>query len=121
MRGSEFWQWQTQHAHVSVIQVMQAADLSWLCISDEWRNCCDHIDNYDGQPVIVLCGATNSGKSTFGRYIVNRLLQSYETIAYLDCDIGQPELTPAGLVSLHLLSEPLFGPSFTHLRDPTRY
>jgi len=35
--------------------------------------------------------------------------RSHEVVAFLDCDVGQPELTPPGLLSLHLLTEPLFG------------
>ncbi|CAI7837329.1 unnamed protein product [Closterium sp. NIES-54] len=33
-------------------------------------------------------------------------------VAFLDTDVGQPEFTPPGLVSLHLLSHPVFGRYF---------
>ncbi len=40
-------------------------------------------------------------------------------MAFLDCDLGQPELTLSGQVSLHILENPLLGPPFTHLKDAT--
>jgi hypothetical protein len=36
----------------------------------------------------------------------------------LECDLGQPEFTAPGMVSLQLVQEPLLGPPFTHLRVP---
>jgi polynucleotide 5'-kinase involved in rRNA processing len=39
-------------------------------------------------------------------------------VAFLDCDVGQPEFTPQGLVSLSLLSEPILGPPCSHSRIP---
>jgi polynucleotide 5'-hydroxyl-kinase GRC3/NOL9 len=41
-------------------------------------------------------------------------------VVFLDTDLGQPEFTPAGLVSLHVISSPVFGPSFMHLASPLK-
>ncbi|KAI9598172.1 hypothetical protein BDF19DRAFT_433744 [Syncephalis fuscata] len=71
-------------------------------------------------PIILITGAKNMGKSTFSRYLVNMLLNSYPEIAYLDGDLGQPEFTPSGFVSLHRITEPILGPPYTHLRIPYR-
>ncbi|KAI9276132.1 Pre-mRNA cleavage complex II protein Clp1-domain-containing protein [Sporodiniella umbellata] len=65
-------------------------------------------------PVSVVCGAKNQGKSTFARYLLHRLLSEYKTVAYLETDPGQTEFTPAGLISLHYLEQPVLGPSYTH-------
>ena len=43
---------------------------------------------------------------------------SHSKVAYLECDIGQPEFTVAGVVALNIVTEPLVGPAFTHLREP---
>ncbi|GAB9463334.1 Polynucleotide 5'-hydroxyl-kinase nol9 [Globisporangium polare] len=69
---------------------------------------------------IVVCGAKGVGKSTFCRYLVNRLLSHYGMVAFLDTDLGQSELTPPGLVSLHALVAPVLGPGFTHMKMPLR-
>jgi len=85
--------------------------------------------------VIAICGGKGTGKSTFGRYLAHRFLASLPpalppalppSVAYLDCDVGQPELTPSGLVSLSLLSNslppstfPLLGPPHTHCSFPS--
>jgi polynucleotide 5'-hydroxyl-kinase GRC3/NOL9 len=74
------------------------------------------------------------------RYTVNRLLQHFPCVAFLETDVGQPELGPAGMVALHLVGSgdgcsmpavahstttfhtqvksPLIGPAHTHLRSP---
>ncbi|KAF4615916.1 hypothetical protein D9613_011282 [Agrocybe pediades] len=72
-----------------------------------------HRDNVLGGAYIVK-GPKNSGKSTFARTLMNRLLQSYRRVAFLECDLGQSEFTPGGMVALNIISKPVFGPPFTH-------
>lgn len=73
-------------------------------------------------PVIVITGSKGTGKSTFARTLVNKLLTfstPYTSIAYLDCDPGQPEFSPPGFLSLHLLTTIILGPPFTHPNPTT--
>lgn len=42
-------------------------------------------------------------------------------MAYLECDPGQCEFTCPEVLSLHVLTQPVFGPSYTHLRTPIKY
>ena len=67
-----------------------------------------------------ICGTKNTGKSTTGLFIANLLLTSeqFESVIWLDVDIGQPEFTLPGCVSVLELTEPVFGPSFCHMRKP---
>lgn len=68
-------------------------------------------------PVIVLCGARNVGKSSFARLLLNLALgEGASSVRFLECDIGQSELTPPSLVALHDVTSPLLGPPHTHLR-----
>lgn len=69
---------------------------------------------------VVVCGAKGVGKSTFCRFLVNRLLTHFPVVAFLDTDLGQSELTPPGMVSLHALASPLLGPGFSQMRTPLR-
>jgi len=69
-------------------------------------------------PVVLLCGPRNVGKSSFGRLLCNRALSSGQPLAFLECDVGQPEMTMPGMVALHALRAPLLGPPHTHLRAP---
>ncbi|XP_068934820.1 polynucleotide 5'-hydroxyl-kinase NOL9 [Petaurus breviceps papuanus] len=75
--------------------------------------CCEEID---GCPIIMACGPKCIGKSTFNRYLINQLLNSIPCVDFLDCDLGQTEFTPPGCVSLSNVTEPIFGPPFTHQR-----
>jgi len=65
-------------------------------------------------PVIVTVGDVGTGKSTLGRYLVNRLLNVYDRVSFLDTDLGQSEFTPPGLVSLTTCKGLLAGPPYTH-------
>ncbi|XP_045501644.1 polynucleotide 5'-hydroxyl-kinase NOL9 [Colias croceus] len=67
----------------------------------------------------LACGGKGSGKSTFLRYYVNKLLQK-TSVLVIDLDPGQSEFTVAGHVSATVVDSPIFGPSFTHLRAPKR-
>ena len=55
-------------------------------------------------PRVMVCGGKGVGKSTFLRYLLNSTLQKCKYIAVLDCDLGQPEYTVPGIISLHILS-----------------
>ncbi|KAL2312044.1 Polynucleotide 5''-hydroxyl-kinase grc3 [Schizosaccharomyces pombe] len=70
-------------------------------------------------PRLMVCGPKGSGKSSFSRYITNRLLQQYRHIAYLDLDPGQPEVVPSGHISLYYINSPLQGPVFARMLFPT--
>lgn len=69
----------------------------------------------------MIAGPKSSGKSTFGKVLVNRLLadRSNNTnpvgsrgVVVLDLDPGQPEYCVAGQVALVSLYEPVLSPSF---------
>ncbi|KAF8335030.1 uncharacterized protein EI90DRAFT_2914069 [Cantharellus anzutake] len=66
----------------------------------------------------LVKGGKGVGKSTFARMLLNTLLTRNERVAFLDCDIGQSEFTPGGLVGIHVLDHPIFGPPFTHQSWP---
>ncbi|KAI5096007.1 polynucleotide 5'-hydroxyl-kinase NOL9, partial [Silurus meridionalis] len=74
--------------------------------------------DFDRCPIILVCGAKNSGKSTFNRHLINSLLNHTASVEYLECDLGQTEFTPPGCLSLITVTEPLLGPPFTHQREP---
>ena len=66
-------------------------------------------------PIIMMCGGKNLGKSTFSRYLVNKILsRASSKIAFFETDIGQTEFTPSNFVSLSILKRPILGPPFTH-------
>ncbi|MBW0556945.1 hypothetical protein O181_096660 [Austropuccinia psidii MF-1] len=44
--------------------------------------------------------------------LINPLLNTFDRVALLDINPGQPLLTPPSLISLHLLDSPIIGPTF---------
>ncbi|KIK94403.1 hypothetical protein PAXRUDRAFT_142920 [Paxillus rubicundulus Ve08.2h10] len=78
-------------------------------------------DSDSGTPPICLVkGPKKSGKSTLARTLVNRLLERYSRVAFLECDLGQSEFTPGGMVALSIVESYIFGPPFTHPSLPYR-
>lgn len=69
-------------------------------------------------PRTIICGAKGVGKSTCLRYNVNKLLSSNKFVCVIDCDVGQPELSPPGMVSMHILSKPILAPSYLNIIEP---
>lgn len=79
---------------------------TWPSLVD--RFCDTLLPSTDEQPpVLMVTGPRNVGKSSCCRYLVNAMLSKTGEACFLETDIGQPELTPPGLVSLHHISAPL--------------
>ncbi|KAK1564430.1 hypothetical protein Q3G72_003078 [Acer saccharum] len=79
-----------------------------IYIPQQWSEAAESIaydSNTSPPPVALICGAKNCGKTTFSRYLVNILLQRYRKVAYLDTDVGQPEFTAPGLLSLTVVDK----------------
>ncbi|KAE9610042.1 putative polynucleotide 5'-hydroxyl-kinase [Lupinus albus] len=79
-----------------------------IYIPEQWSLAADSIA-YDSitspPPIILVCGPGNCGKTTFSRHLLNVMLQRYKKVVYLDTDVGQPEFTPPGFLSLTVLHE----------------
>ncbi|MDY0041631.1 MAG: Clp1/GlmU family protein [Desulforhabdus sp.] len=68
-------------------------------ISASWENAADQMICH-GWRKILLLGAVDSGKSTFCRFLSQRLLQSGANVAILDADIGQKDIGPPASITL---------------------
>ncbi|ESZ96791.1 hypothetical protein SBOR_2792 [Sclerotinia borealis F-4128] len=95
----------------------------------EWNKMLSKLSNStQAKKRFMLCGPKSSGKSTFVKLLVNRLLSASQNeaqssssnsskgagVVLLDLDPGQPEYSHPGQVSLIHIREPNFGPSITH-------
>jgi polynucleotide 5'-hydroxyl-kinase GRC3/NOL9 len=68
---------------------------------------------------MFVIGDKSGGKSLFSRFAANRILNSRDSVAFLDLDPGQPELSLPGSLSLTLVREYLLNPPehCTHLEQ----
>ncbi|KAJ3861270.1 hypothetical protein EV359DRAFT_47562 [Lentinula novae-zelandiae] len=113
----------------------QSKYVSPLVIPASWEKALDEVstknwdDDHDDDSeterkhppnIYLIKGPKKVGKSSFARTLVNRLLSQHNTLAYLDLDPGQSEFTPAGLIALTLVSDPVLGPPWTHPSVPVR-
>ncbi|KAI9745973.1 MAG: Polynucleotide 5'-hydroxyl-kinase grc3 [Claussenomyces sp. TS43310] len=88
----------------------------------EWNEAMATIISSQKRPrkpaITTVCGPKSSGKSTFSKLLINRLITttpgSHCGVAFLDLDPGQPEYSPPGHLSLIHLLQPDFGPPYSH-------
>jgi polynucleotide 5'-hydroxyl-kinase GRC3/NOL9 len=103
---------------VSSLPTLQTTALSRTSLDDDD----DHDNNNTTHPsfehprqVCMITGAKGVGKSTFLRYMTNRLLNTTSKVAILDADVGQPELAPPGILRLAIVDKPLLQPPYWNL------
>ncbi|XP_061373520.1 polynucleotide 5'-hydroxyl-kinase NOL9-like isoform X1 [Gastrolobium bilobum] len=76
-----------------------------IYIPKQWSEAADAILYSSMPPIAFICGAKNCGKTTFSRHLLNVLLPTYKKVAYFDTDVGQPEFTPPGCLSLTVVDK----------------
>ena len=86
------------------------AHRAWPSIIEHFQKHCIDFSSFDNPAVLLVMGPKGVGKSTCCRYLVNRLLSKVPEVYFLETDLGQPELGPPGVVTLHRLTEPLLRP-----------
>lgn len=90
--------------------ISESENLPTIFIPEEWSEAAETVA-YDSDsatsapPTAFICGAKNSGKTTFSRHLINILLHRYKRVAYLDTDVGQAEFTPPGCLSLTVIDK----------------
>lgn len=98
-------------------------DFQPIVLSNAWKQLAhaEWLSSNPHPPAALVCGKKSVGKSTLMRYLLNVMLARHGKVVLLDLDLGQPELTSPGFVSLSVLKKPLLGPSFAniHLSTPS--
>lgn len=95
-------------------------DVSSVRTPTSWTAALNRLDPSVPRFVGLIEGSKRVGKSTFCHLLVNHLLSTFESVAVLDLDPGQPLSGPPSIVSLSLVSSPTVGPSFTSLAPSIR-
>uniref|UniRef100_A0ACD5VGA6 Uncharacterized protein n=1 Tax=Avena sativa TaxID=4498 RepID=A0ACD5VGA6_AVESA len=91
-----------------------------VLVPPDWASATASISSELSPPVVLVCGPANSGKSTFSRLLLNSLLPRYGRVGYLDTDVGQPEFSPPGCLSIHVVDEAIADPRYPVLREAER-
>lgn len=82
-----------------------------------WDPIASELAPLNGQ-VVFVCGNRKVGKSTFCRYLVNRMLNYHPQVAFFDFDCGQAEFTPPGFVAYSVRNAPFATPNFASVHMP---
>jgi polynucleotide 5'-hydroxyl-kinase GRC3/NOL9 len=85
-----------------------------IAVQDEWEECACRIEEGKHPCSVYVLGATDRGKSTFCRHLVERL-SHLDTIALIDGDPGQSTIGPPATLGL-AFSHAGTGAGSTHLR-----
>ena len=59
-------------------------------------------------PNILICGQTDTGKSTLCKYLLNSAVKAGHSVCFLDCDLGQNSVTCPGNIAAVFLEGVLF-------------
>ncbi|CAK5283075.1 unnamed protein product [Mycena citricolor] len=105
------------HTDCSPKVARQSKDLLPFVISPSWEAGLASVSDAPSG-IFLIKGHKKAGKSTFCRTLVNQLLGRFSKVAYLECDLGQSEFTPGGLVALNIVEKLVFGPPFSHPSIP---
>ncbi|KAK9860421.1 hypothetical protein WJX84_005725 [Apatococcus fuscideae] len=98
-----------------------ASELTWtplLCRarSHQAAEALAHQLSSGSRLIVLMCGSKNVGKSGFAKLLANNLLNRASQVGFMDTDLGQPEFTPPGMMSLSILDAPILGPAHHHMQ-----
>ncbi|KAF8623172.1 hypothetical protein AX17_007528 [Amanita inopinata Kibby_2008] len=121
----DFSRYERQEGNEGILNVTGAymlgsrmRDCEPFTLPKSWSTALENVKSSSTGGVYLVKGRKKSGKSTFARTLLNHLLTRYERVAYLECDPGQSEFTPGGMVALNVIHDYCFGPPFTHPTIP---
>ena len=84
------------------------AHRAWPSIVQHFVDHCLRSSRPQSPAVLLVMGAKGVGKSTCCRFLVNSLLSlQVPEVYFLETDLGQPELGPPGVVTLHRIRKPM--------------
>jgi polynucleotide 5'-hydroxyl-kinase GRC3/NOL9 len=70
-----------------------------LRVSAAWHDSAQRILD-EGWHRILILGATDRGKSSYCRFLINAFLQEGRTVSFVDADIGQKDVGPPATITL---------------------
>ena len=77
-------------------------------IPPSWVDSLDALDAFQEKPVTVMVlGKTDSGKTSFCTYLINRLITGKQKVAVLDGDLGQSDIGPPCAVAYAFVTKPV--------------
>lgn len=83
-------------------------ELEGNTIPQSWDKAFEELLTISSKPVTALVfGASDSGKTSFCTYLVNKLLGEKRKVAILDADLGQSDIGPPCTIAYTLLSKPV--------------
>lgn len=74
----------------------------------DWADAAKRIgERADKQPLVMVVGAPDVGKSTFCAYLASRFAQAGARVGVVDCDIGQSSIGPPTAISGGVVHNPI--------------
>jgi polynucleotide 5'-hydroxyl-kinase GRC3/NOL9 len=77
-------------------------------IPSSWGAALEIFSNIQSKPAVAMViGGADSGKSSLCNYLTNKLTTQKNSVAILDCDLGQSDVGPPATVAYAKLTKPL--------------
>ncbi|MGM0381614.1 MAG: Clp1/GlmU family protein, partial [bacterium] len=83
----------------------EAEKLIERTIPKSWDELVEELKADRAECVLVL-GEMDTGKTFFSTYLTNRLLENFDGVGVMDCDLGQSDIGPPGTIGLTTVNEP---------------
>ncbi len=80
-------------------------ELQERSIPPSWDELVEELQADRAETVLVL-GEMDTGKTFFSTYLTNRLLEDFDGVGVMDCDLGQSDIGPPGTIGLTTVNEP---------------
>ena len=81
--------------------------------TQEWEPLMEQI-SLSFSPKVMVVGPKGTGKSSYGLYLINYLLNTHKHVLLVECDPGQPGFIPIGNLGVQALKKGKIGPAYTH-------
>ena len=73
-------------------------------IPKEWMNLIRELENYKDRFCVFILGESDSGKTSFCRFLISSLVAKGYSLAWIDADIGQSTIGPPASVGMKIIS-----------------
>jgi polynucleotide 5'-hydroxyl-kinase GRC3/NOL9 len=99
---------ETANLEISVGESASVEELKGSTIPESWvKSVQELLDVQTKHTTALILGSSDTGKSSFCTYLVNRLLEGKKRVAILDGDLGQSDVGPPSTIAYALVVKPI--------------
>jgi polynucleotide 5'-hydroxyl-kinase GRC3/NOL9 len=103
-----FFAAETANFDVSLGANATVEEVEGSTVLQSWVDSVEVLTGFQKKPAVAMVmGKADSGKTSFCKYLVNRLVSANHKVAFLDGDLGQSDIGPPCTVAYAFIAKPL--------------